>query len=156
MSSSFGIAKPGTRSEPRRDGTFWRFVRRIAGTVVAPCGDMFAAARLRERWLPTLLAAVFVVLALGPGPAWSALGGGHGGGFSGGGHGGQSVPQGREFRGGGFRGRPGPHGHDRDGRSFFVFPYYYDPYYGYDPYYPAYPYDAYCDPYSPYYAPQYC
>jgi hypothetical protein len=37
-----------------------------------------------------------------------------------------------------------------------VFPYFDDPYYGYDPYYPGYPYDAYCDPYSPYYAPQYC
>jgi len=47
-----------------------------------------------------------------------------------------------------------PHGHG--GPGVFVFPYFYDPYYGYDPYYPAYPYAPYCNPYSPSYAPQYC
>jgi hypothetical protein len=104
-----------------------------------------------------LLLAAFMVLALGSGAAWPAMGGGHGGGF-GGRHGGGSFPRGREFGGGGFGGRPGPHehDHDHDGRRFFVFPYFYNPYYGYDPYYPGYPYNAYCDPYSPYYAPQYC
>jgi hypothetical protein len=58
----------------------------------------------------------------------------------------------------GFGGRPVPreHDHDHDGRPLFVLPYFYDPYYDYDPYYPDYPYNAYCDPYSPYYAPQYC
>ena len=67
----------------------------------------------------------------------------------------------REAEGSGVRrfgGRPVPreHDHDHDGRRFFVVPYFYDPYYGYDPDYPDYPYDAYCDPYSPYYDPQYC
>jgi len=80
---------------------------------------------------------------------------GHGGGF-GGGHGGGSFPGGREFGRGGFGGRPAPHEHDRDGRPIFVLPYFYSPYYGYDPFYPDYLYNAYCDPYSPYYAPQYC
>ena len=56
--------------------------------------------------------------------------------------------------GGGFGGRPVPHVHG--GPRVFVFPYFYDPYYWYDPYYPGYPYAAYCDPYSPSYAPQYC
>jgi hypothetical protein len=37
-----------------------------------------------------------------------------------------------------------------------VLPYFYSPYYGYDPFYPGYLYNAYCDPYSPYYAPEYC
>jgi len=121
--------------------------------------------------LRVFLLAAFLVLTLGRDAAWPAVGGGHGGGFSGGGHGGGfgggahggghgggSFPRGREFGGGGFGGRPVPHehDHDRDGRAFFVFPFFYDPYYGYDPYYPGYPYDAYCNPYSPYYAPQYC
>jgi hypothetical protein len=79
----------------------------------------------------------------------------HGGGF-GGGHGGGSFPGGREFGRGGFGGRPVPHEHDHDGRRIFVLPYFYSPYYGYDPLYPGYLYNAYCDPYSPYYAPQYC
>ena len=34
---------------------------------------------------------------------------------------------------------PFPHEH---GPRVFVFPYFYDPYYGYDPYYPGYPYAA--------------
>ena len=101
--------------------------------------------------MPVLLLAALLVLTLGSGGAWPAVGGGHGGGFSGGGHGGGTLPRGREFGGGGFGGRQVPHDHDR--RSFFVFPYFYDPYYGYEPYYPD---DAYCSPYSPYYAPQYC
>jgi hypothetical protein len=103
--------------------------------------------------LPVLLLAAFLVLALRSGAAWPAMGGGHGGGFSGGGHAGTF--------GGGHRGGSFPRGgssfpHDHDGRPFVVVPFFYDPYYGYDPYYPSYPYDAYCDPYSPYYAPQYC
>jgi hypothetical protein len=113
-----------------------------------------------------LLRAAFLVIALGNGAAWPAVEGGqgsgftvagHGGGF-GGGHGGGSFPGGREFGRGGFGGRPTPpqHDHDRDGRPIFVLPYFYSPYYGYDPFYPDYLYNAYCDPYSPYYAPQYC
>src|SRR5215813_5222303 len=103
----------------------------------------------RDGWLPGLLRATFLVIALGNSVA------GHGGGF-GGGHGGGSFPGGREFGRGGFGGRPAPHEHDRDGRPIFVLPYFYSPYYGYDPFYPDYLYNAYCDPYSPYYAPQYC
>ena len=102
--------------------------------------------------------AAFLAIALGSGGAWPAIGGGHGGGASGGAHaggrGGGSLPRGRSFDG-----RPVPHEHPHDGRRIFVFPYFYDPYYGYypyDPYYPDGAYDAYCDPYSPYYAPQYC
>jgi len=96
-----------------------------------------------------LLLAAFLVITLGSGAAWPAMGGGHGGGFSGGGHGSGSFPRGPEFGGGGSGERPVPHehDHDHDGRPFFVFPYFDDPYYGYD---------AYCDPYSPYYAPEYC
>jgi hypothetical protein len=123
---------------------------------------MSGTARHRDGWLRVLLLAAFLVLAPGSGAAWSAIGGGHGGGFSGGGHGG-AFPRGRDFGGGRFGGRPVPHAHDHDHdrhvRPFFVFPYFYDPYYGYYPYYPDYPgnpYDTYCDPYSPYYAPQYC
>src|SRR3989449_7074111 len=52
------------------------------------------------------------------------------------------------FGGGRFGGGSFPHG--RGGPRVFVFPYSYDPYYGYDPY------AAYCDPYSPWYAPRYC
>ena len=119
---------------------------------------MFTAARHRDDWLPVLLLAGFLALALGSGVAWPAVGGGHAGGFAGGGHpgGGRpggSFPGGREFGGDRFGGR---HGHEHDSGRFFVFPYFYDPYFGYDPYYPYYPYDAYCDPHSPYYAPQYC
>jgi len=114
-------------------------------------------------WLPVFLLAAFLVLTLGSHAAWPATGGGHGGGFYGGGHGGGGFPRGREFGGGGLGARqvPHEHHHDHDGRPFFV-PYYYDPFYGYDPYYgynpyyPGYPYDAYCDRFSPYYAPQYC
>src|SRR5213080_4232420 len=72
----------------------------------------------------------------------------------GGRHPGGSFSGGRGFGDGHFGGRPFPHGHR--GPGVFVFPYFYDPYYGYDPYYPGYPYAAYCDPYSPSYAPQYC
>jgi hypothetical protein len=100
-----------------------------------------------------LLLVAFLVLALGSGAAWPAggfSGGGHGG-FAGG-HGGGSFSRGRGFGGRRF----GGHDHEHDGRPFFVAPYCYDPYYGYDPDYPDYPYDAYCDPYSPYYDPQYC
>jgi len=58
---------------------------------------------------------------------------------------GGSFRGGREFGGGRFGGRP-----FHRGPRVFVFPYFYDPYYGYDPY------AAYCDPYAPSYAPQYC
>src|SRR5881396_2678080 len=142
-SSSFGIAS-GTRGASldvrgpsdllggRHGSCLW-------------CVIMSGAARHRDRWLPLLLAAFFV-LTLGSGAAWPAMGGGHGGGFSGGGHGGGfgdgghgggSFPRGREFGGRGFGGRPVPHerdhSHDHDRRPFFVFPYFYDPYYGYYP-----------------------
>lgn len=118
--------------------------------------------RHRDGWLLSLLSAAFLVIALGNGAAWPAVGGGQGSGFSaaghgggfGGGHGGGSVPGGREFGRGGFGGRPVPH--DHDGRRIFVLPYFYSPNYGYDPSYPGYFYNAYCDPYSPYYAPDYC
>ena len=118
---------------------------------------MSDSARPRDGWLPVFLFAAFLVLTLGSGAAWPAMGGGHGGGHGGGfggGHPGGSFRGGREFGGGRFGGRPFPHGHR--GPEVFVFPYFYDPYYGYDPYYPAYPYAPYCNPYSPSYAPQYC
>ena len=127
------------------------------------CVIMSGAARHRDSWLPVLLLAAFFVITLGNGAVWPAVGGGHaggqGGGFARGGHpgGGRpggSSPRGREFGGGRFGGRTFPHEHG--GPRVFVFPYFYDPYYGYDPYYPGYPYAAYCDPYSAYYAPQYC
>ena len=119
---------------------------------------MSGTAHDRNGWLSVPLLAAFLFLTLGSGAVWPATGVGHGGGFSRGGHGGGHLPQGREFGRGGFDGRRFPHDHDHrhDDRQFFVFPYSYDPYFGYDPYYPGYPYDAYCDPYSPYYAPDYC
>ena len=147
-SSSFGIAS-GTRGASldvtgpsdllggRHGSCLW-------------CVIMSGAARHRDRWLPLLLAAFFVIT-LGSGAAWPAMGGGHGGGHGGGfggGHPGGSFRGGREFGGGRFGGRSFPHGHR--GPRVFVFPYFYDPYYGYDPY------AAYCDPYAPSYAPQYC
>jgi len=106
-----------------------------------------------------LVLAAFLVLALGSGAAWPAVGGGHAGGhvggFAGGGHLGAGSPRGRGFESGRFAGRPVPHVHR--GPEVFIFPYAYDPYYyGYDPYFPGYPYDAYCDAYSPWYSPQYC
>jgi len=123
------------------------------------CVIMSGAARHRDGWVPVFLLAAFFVFTLGSGVAWPAVGGGHAGGhaggFAGGGHpgggrpgGGRpggSFPRGREFGGGRFGGRPFLHG-----PRGFVFPYFYDPYYGYDPY------AAYCDPYAPSYAPQYC
>jgi len=121
---------------------------------------MYGVARYREGRLPVFLLAAFFVITLGSGAPWPAVGGGHAGGhaggFAGGGHPGGSFPRGREFGGGRFGGPPFPHEHDHGGPRVFVFPYFYDPYFGYDPYYPPYPYAAYCDPYSPYYAPQYC
>jgi hypothetical protein len=125
---------------------------------------MSDVSRHRDGWLSGLLRAGFLVIALGNGAAWPAVEGGHGSGLSvaghgggfGGGHGGGSFPGGRAFGRGGFGGRPVPHDHDRDGRRIFVLPYFYSPYYGYDPFYPDYFYNAYCDPYSPYYAPEYC
>ena len=110
---------------------------------------MSLAVRHRDGWLTVLLLATLFVLVLGRGaasPAVGGHGGGHFGGYAGGGHPGGSSPRGREFGGGHFDGRRFPHGHG--GPRVFVFPY--DPYYGYDPYAP------YCDPYSPFYAPQYC
>jgi hypothetical protein len=122
------------------------------------CLIMSGSARHRDAWLPVFLLAAFFVLTLGSGAAWSAVGGGHAGGhaggFASGGHLGGGFPRGRDFGGGRFAGRPVPHVHG--GPGVFVFPYFYDPYYGYYPYYPGYPYAAYCHPYSPAYAPQYC
>ena len=158
-SSSFGIA-----SEPRgaalQDAGFsggscpWRSAWSLPPYVI-----MSDIAHHGNGWLPVLLLAAFLALTLGSGTASPATGGGgHGGGFSGGGHGAGGLSRGREFGGGAFGGRRVPHGHDHDrhSRPVFVFPYFYDSYYGYDPDYPDYPYDAYCDPYSPYYAPQHC
>ena len=117
---------------------------------------MSGAVRHRDGWLAVVALAAFFVIALGGGAAWPAVGGGHGvghpGGFAGGGPRGEGLPRGREFGNGPFDGRPRVHG----GPRVFAFPYFYDPYYGYDPYYPGYPYDAYCDAYSPYYDPQDC
>ena len=108
--------------------------------------------------MPLVFLGAFLVLALGSGAAWPAVGGGHAGGhvggLPGGGHPGGGLPRGREFGAGRFGGRPVPHLHG--GREVFIFPYFYDPYYGYDPYYPGDPYAPYCEPYSPSYAPQYC
>ena len=119
---------------------------------------MPGTARHQEGWLPALLLTAFLVLALGSRAASPAIRGGHGGshrgGFPGGGHPGGSFQRGREFGSDRFGARPVPHLHD--GRDIFVFPYFYDPYYGYEPYYPDDPYNPYCDPYSPSYAPQYC
>ena len=148
-SSSFGIAS-GTRGASlevrgssdllggRHGSCLWYVI-------------MSSAARHRDRCLPLLLLAAFLVITLGSGAAWPAMGGGHGGGHGGGfggGHPGGRVSGGRGFGGGRFGGRSFPHGHR--GPRVFVFPYSYDPYYGYDPY------AAYCDPYAPSYAPQYC
>ena len=87
-----------------------------------------------------------LAIVLASGPAWGR-GGGGGGGFGGGGHfGGGGGHSGGQF-GGGFH---GDHGFDHfDHHPHFdhgivVEPFLYDPYY------------AYCDPYSPYYAPVYC
>src|SRR5438876_7151364 len=85
------------------------------------CVIMSGAARHRDRWLPFLLAAFFVIT-LGSGAAWPAMGGGHGGGHGGGfggGHPGGSFRGGREFGGGRFGGRPFPHGHRGPGCSVF-------------------------------------
>ena len=118
---------------------------------------MSRTARHRGGWFPVFLVAAFLVLVLGSRAASPAIGGdhagGHSGGFAGGGHRGGSFSRGRELGGSHFHGREFRHG---NGGSVFVFPYFYDPYYGYDPYYPGYPYAPYCDPYSPSYAPQYC
>ena|SRR6058998_4183649 len=94
-----------------------------------------------------VVAVLAIVLASGPAWGRGGGGGGGGGGFGGGGHsGGQS--------GGGFHdGRGGFHGdhgfdhfdhHPHFDHGIVVEPFLYDPYY------------AYCDPYSPYYAPLYC
>ena len=92
---------------------------------------MSGVSRHRDGWLPGLLRAAFLVIALGNGAAWPAAEGGdgrglsvagHGGGF-GGGHGSGSFPGGRDFGRGGFGGRPVPHDHDRDGRPIFVLPF---------------------------------
>jgi len=161
-SSSFGIASgargarldltgpsggPGPRGD-RHGSCLWSVI-------------MSGSARHREGWLAVSLLVTLFVLALSGGAAWPAVGGGHGGGHSGGfggghpggGRPGGSFPRGREFGGDRFGHE---HEHEHGGPRVFVFPYFYDPYYGYDPYYPGYPYAAYCDPYSAYYAPQYC
>jgi hypothetical protein len=104
--------------------------------------------------LPVALLVAVFVLALGSGAAWAAVGGGHAGGHAGGFGGGR--PGGSFSRGREFGGDRHEHEHEHGGPRVFLFPYFYDPYYGYDPYYPGYPYAAYCDPYSAYYAPQYC
>jgi len=148
-SSSFGIAS-GTRGASLEVRGSSDLLGGRHGSCLW-CVIMSGAARHRDRWLPVLLLAAFFVITLGSGAAWPAMGGGHGGGHGGGfggGHPGGSFPGGRGFGGGRFGGRSFPHGHR--GPRVFVFPYSYDPYYGYDPY------AAYCDPYSPSYAPQYC
>src|SRR5882672_7101768 len=164
-SSSFGVANGGRGARLDLTGS-------SGGPV--PLGDrhgsclwsviMPGSARHREGWLAvSLMLAVallvtFFVLALA-GAAWPAVGGGHGGGHSGGfggGHPGGGRPGGGFPRGREFGGDRHGHEHEHGGPRVFVFPYFYDPYYGYDPYYPGYPYAAYCDPYSAYYAPQYC
>jgi hypothetical protein len=143
---------------PRRHGScLWRVI--------------MSGARGGTGWLPVVLLAAFIVT-VGSGAGWPAVGGSHAGGhaggfgggghpgggrpggFDGGGHGGGSFSRGREFGGSRFGGRTFPHEHG--GARVFVFPYSYYPDYGYGPYDPGYPYAAYCDPYSPYYAPQYC
>src|SRR5947209_7134899 len=87
---------------------------------------------------------------LGSGAALPAVGGGQAGGqargFTGG-HPGRNSFRDRAFEGGRFDDRRFHHG--QGGPEVFVFPYFYDPYYGYDPYYPSYPYAADCDQYSP-------
>src|SRR5437016_13523970 len=99
---------------------------------------MSGTARHRDGWLRVLLLAAVLVLALGSGAAWPAIGGGHGGGFSGGGHRGGAFTRGRELGGGSLRARqvPHEHDHDHDAPPVFVFPYSYDPYYMYNPYHP--------------------
>src|SRR5438270_11016846 len=110
-SSSFGIAS-GTRGASldvtgpsdllggRHGSCLW-------------CVIMSGAARHRDRWLPLLLAAFFVIT-LGSGAAWPAMGGGHGGGHGGGFGGGHPVGSfrgGREFGAApsvGGRSPPGP------------------------------------------------
>ena len=148
-SSSFGIAS-GTRGASLEVRGSSDLLGGRHGSCLW-CVIMSGAARHRDRWLPVLLLAAFFVNTLGGGAAWPAMGGGHGGGHGGGfggGHPGGSLSGGRGFGGGRFGGRSFPHGHR--GPRVFVFPYSYDPYYGYDPY------AAYCDPYAPSYAPQYC
>ena len=110
-----------------------------------------------RRW-PRILLASLMVLGLGVGVARAAdVEGAHGtsqnvafsGGHSGGGHAGEGHFGNGHMGNGHFGGRP--FHHFDHGRGIVVLPY---PYYA--PYDPAYPYDAYCDPYSPYYDPQYC
>ncbi len=94
-----------------------------------------------------------LAIVLASGPAWGR-GGGGGGGFGGGGHfGGGGGHSGGQFGGGFHDGRGGFHGdhgfdhfdhHPHFDHGIVVEPFLYDPYY------------AYCDPYSPYYAPLYC
>src|SRR6266404_9482444 len=109
-SSSFGIAS-GIRgvSRPfdllggRHGSCLW-------------CVIMSGAARHRDRWLPVLLLAAFLVITLGSDAAWPAMGGGHGGGHGGGFGGGRpggSFSGGRGFGGGRFGGRSFPHGAPR-------------------------------------------
>jgi hypothetical protein len=119
-SSSFGIASGtrGTNLDVTR--AFWRFHLPDGrhGSCLS-CVIMSSTARHGDRWLPVLLVAVFLALAVGNGAASPAGGGGHGGGFSGGGHGGfdrghggGGFSRGREFGGRGFGARPVPHEHD--------------------------------------------
>ena len=122
---------------------------------------MRTRARHRGAWCPVVLLVTFLVLMGGSRAALPAIGGGHVGsplgGVAGGAHPGGAPPRGRAFGDGGVVGRRVPHWYG--GRRVFVLPYFYDPYYGYDPYGlydPPYLYAPYCDPYSPYFTPQYC
>ena len=89
--------------------------------------------------LATVLALCGGALAVGPGDGGAHFGGG-------GGHAPMMSQGGRHFGG-----HPPHHFHARN-NFVFVYPYY--PY-GY-PYYPGYAYNPTCDPYSPYYDPEYC
>src|SRR2546425_1678585 len=127
-SSSFGIAS-GTRGARLE---VWRFRRPgdRHGSCLW-CVIMFGTARHRGGWLPVFLLAAFLVLTLGRGAAWPAMGGGHGGGFSGrghgggfgggghggGGHGGGGFSRGRGVGGGGVGGGDQPHPR---GRGIFL------------------------------------
>ena len=104
------------------------------------------------RWSWRFAFVVVLWLALGSGAVGAAPGRGLGGRFPGGGRIGGERPGMRSFEGGFFH-QP-PHRFDRGpGGLALVYPY---PLYGYDPYYPDYLYAPPCDPYSPYYNPDYC
>jgi len=126
----------------------------------------------RAKACAVLAAAALAVLLMG-GATGAAGVGGHAGGFGGSGRVGAAHPGGGHFGNdqmgrAPFRGSPHADRFARDqfrhfdhrGRGTLVIPYYYpygpwvpyDGFYDYEPY----PYDAYCDPYSPAYDPAEC